>query len=77
MVTLSTSRPPVAFILDVDGVMTDGKFHYSENGKVMKVFGADDSDAFSLLASSLDIHFVSGDRRGFAISKARIADDMK
>jgi 3-deoxy-D-manno-octulosonate 8-phosphate phosphatase (KDO 8-P phosphatase) len=37
------------FIIDVDGVMTDGKFYYSDKGKVMKVFGADDNDALSLL----------------------------
>ena len=27
------------FILDVDGVFTDGKFHYTEKGKIMKIFG--------------------------------------
>lgn len=68
---------PVVFILDVDGVMTDGKFYYTEDGKVMKVFGADDSDALSLLLPYVEIHFVSGDKRGFPISEARIARDMK
>ena len=34
------------FILDVDGVFTDGKFHYTENGKVMKIFGDADNDAY-------------------------------
>lgn len=68
---------PKVFILDVDGVMTDGKFYYTSAGKVMKVFGADDNDALSLLAPSLDIHFVTGDHRGFDISKSRIVEDMK
>ncbi|MBD5771110.1 HAD hydrolase family protein [Marinomonas colpomeniae] len=68
---------PRVFILDVDGVMTDGQFHYSLDGKVMKVFGADDSDALSLLSPHLDIHFVTGDHRGFDISKKRIVDDMR
>ncbi|WP_293749418.1 HAD hydrolase family protein [uncultured Paraglaciecola sp.] len=68
---------PIIFILDVDGVMTDGKFYYTSEGKVMKVFGADDSDALSLLAAHIDIHFVTGDKRGFAISRARIEEDMK
>ena len=27
---------PKIFILDVDGVMTDGRFYYTEDGKVMK-----------------------------------------
>jgi len=65
------------FILDVDGVMTDGQFHYTTDGKVMKIFGADDNDALSLLNPYLYIHFVTGDKRGFDISKTRIVDDMK
>jgi len=65
------------FILDVDGVFTDGKFHYTAEGKVAKTFGADDSDALSLLKGKLIVHAVSGDKRGFPITKKRIADDMK
>lgn len=64
-------------ILDVDGVLTDGKFHYSETGKVFKVFGPDDNDALKLLDPFLEIVFVSADKRGFEISKKRIVDDMK
>lgn len=67
---------PKAFILDVDGVLTDGTFYYTAEGKVMKKFGADDNDALSLLRPYLDIIFVTGDRRGFPISKKRIVDDM-
>lgn len=68
---------PEVFILDVDGVMTDGQFHYTSDGKVMKVFGPDDNDALVLLSPYLTIQFVTGDRRGYGISKARIVDDMK
>ncbi len=68
---------PKVFVLDVDGVMTDGQFHYTSDGKVMKVFGADDNDGLSLLSPYLEIHFVTGDHRGFEISKSRIVDDMK
>jgi len=68
---------PKVFVLDVDGVMTDGQFHYTSDGKVMKVFGADDNDGLSLLSPYLHIHFVTGDHRGFDITKARIVDDMK
>ncbi|PJA89966.1 MAG: phosphatase [Candidatus Magasanikbacteria bacterium CG_4_9_14_3_um_filter_32_9] len=62
-------------ILDVDGVLTDGKFHYTAEGKVMKVFGPDDSDGLHLLKDKLNIHMISGDKRGFPITKKRI-DDM-
>lgn len=64
-------------ILDVDGVMTTGQFFYSEQGKVLKAFSADDHDALCLLKPYLEIRFVTGDKNGFAISKRRIVDDMK
>lgn len=64
------------FILDVDGVFTDGKFHYSEDGKIMKIFGDADNDALSLIKDKIHIEMVTGDKRGFAISKKRIQDDM-
>lgn len=67
---------PKVFILDVDGVLTDGTFYYTEDGKVMKKFGADDNDALSLLKPYVKIIFVTGDKRGFQISKKRIVDDM-
>lgn len=64
------------FILDVDGIMTDGKFYYSNRGKVLKVFGPDDNDALSLLSKYIKIIFVTGDKKGFSISKKRITTDM-
>lgn len=64
------------FILDVDGVLTDGGFYYSADGKVMKKFGPDDNDALSLLKPYMEIVFVTGDKRGFPISAKRIRDDM-
>ena len=67
---------PKVFIMDVDGVLTDGGFYYSENGKVLKKFGADDNDGLSLVRPYLKIIFVTGDKRGFQISKKRIVDDM-
>ena len=68
---------PDAFILDVDGVMTTGQFSYTIKGKASKVFGPDDHDALLLVKEEMPIHFVSGDRRGFAISQRRIVGDMK
>ena len=60
---------PKIFILDVDGVMTDGKFYYSAEGKIFKSFGADDSDALGLLNKYIKINFITGDKKGFPISK--------
>lgn len=64
------------FILDVDGVMTSGQFLYTAEGKVMKIFGPDDNDGLCLLKSYIDIRFVTGDKKGFPISKKRIVEDM-
>jgi 3-deoxy-D-manno-octulosonate 8-phosphate phosphatase (KDO 8-P phosphatase) len=72
----SLDKYPKVFILDVDGVMTTGSFFYTSTGKVMKEFGPDDSDALKLIECFLEIRFVSGDKRGFSISKKRIVDDM-
>lgn len=65
------------FIIDVDGVLTDGQFHYTVDGKVAKIFGPDDADALNLLKRHMYIHMVTGDKRGFPITKKRIVDDMK
>ncbi|MFN3075331.1 MAG: nuclear transport factor 2 family protein [Alphaproteobacteria bacterium] len=68
---------PEAFILDVDGVMTDGTFLYGREGKFAKRFSADDHDALSLLKNHLEVLFVTGDHRGFDITKSRIGEDMR
>jgi len=67
----------MVFILDVDGVLTDGKFFCTEEGKAMKAFGPDDNDAISLLRPYIEVHFVTGDRKGFNITKKRVVDDMQ
>ncbi len=72
----ATGDKPLVFILDVDGVMTNGQFLYTAEGKVMKIFGADDNDGIGLLKQSIEIRFVTGDKKGFAISSKRIVDDM-
>jgi 3-deoxy-D-manno-octulosonate 8-phosphate phosphatase (KDO 8-P phosphatase) len=64
------------FCLDVDGVMTDGGFLYSEKGKVLKKFGAEDADALEIISRYLSVRFVSADRRGFEISRARVSKDL-
>jgi 3-deoxy-D-manno-octulosonate 8-phosphate phosphatase (KDO 8-P phosphatase) len=67
---------PICLILDVDGVMTTGQFFYTADGKIMKIFGPDDNDGLSLLKQHLEIRFITGDKKGFPISKRRIVDDM-
>ena len=67
---------PKTFILDVDGVLNTGQFLYSKTGKVMKIFGPDDNDALSLLKPYMKIIFVSGDKKGFAITKKRIVREL-
>ncbi|MEC8225535.1 MAG: HAD hydrolase family protein, partial [Pseudomonadota bacterium] len=65
------------FILDVDGVMTTGQFFYTKNGKFGKIFGPDDHDALSLIKEFIEVRFITGDKKGFDISKRRIVKDMK
>ncbi len=67
---------PEVFILDVDGVLTTGHFLYTDSGKTMKIFGPDDNDGLSLLKSKIKIRFITGDKKGFEISKKRIVEDM-
>jgi 3-deoxy-D-manno-octulosonate 8-phosphate phosphatase (KDO 8-P phosphatase) len=64
------------FVIDVDGCLTTGQFLYSTRGKVYKIFGPDDNDALSLIKDKINIHFISGDKRGFPITKKRVSEDM-
>ena len=64
------------FILDVDGVITTGRFFYSNEGKLLKEFGPDDHDALKIISEFLRIEFISADKNGFEISKKRIEKDM-
>jgi YrbI family 3-deoxy-D-manno-octulosonate 8-phosphate phosphatase len=65
----------ILVISDVDGCLTDGKFIYTEDGKVAKLFGAHDNDGVKLLKNfGVDIQFISADKRGFNITKRRIED---
>lgn len=61
-------------VLDVDGVLTDGTFHYNSEGKCEKVFGPDDADALKLIENKVNIVVVSADHRGFPITEKRIND---
>ena len=62
-------------ITDVDGVLTDGTFLYSEQGKVYKKFGPHDSDGVKLLRSmNISVQAITADKRGFNITKSRLND---
>ena len=67
---------PSHLILDLDGVLTDGKFIYSKSGKTYKAFSVDDHDGIKLVQNFLDVHVISADSRGFEISKRRVVKDM-
>ena len=58
--------------MDVDGVMTDGKFIYSDKGKIYKIFGAHDSDGLKLIKNKMSILFVTTDLRGLRFQKKNL-----
>ena len=59
--------------LDVDGVLTDGKFLWdAEGNKTYKEFGPDDADALKILNRYMSVIFFSKDKKGFPISKSRV-----
>lgn len=64
------------FVLDVDGVLTDGKFYYSIEGKLLKSFGPDDHDALQEISKFLEVVVISADSKGFGISQRRVKNDM-
>lgn len=62
-------------ISDVDGCLTDGKYTYTVDGKVSKVFGPHDNDGVKLLKKNgIEVRFISADKRGFEITNKRITD---
>lgn len=64
----------LAFVLDVDGVLTTGQFLYSIEGKAYKIFGPHDADGLKMLKAHMDISLISADHRGFRISQKRAKD---
>ena len=63
-----------AFVIDVDGVLTDGRMWYTKEGKMMKAFGPDDHDALNMIRDKIRIAFVTADTSGYGISLKRIVD---
>ena len=65
----------IIVISDVDGCLTDGKFVYTVEGKVAKVYGPHDNDGVKLLRkNNIEVQFISADKRGFDITSKRITD---
>ena len=54
-------KKPSVFVLDVDGVLTDGKFYYSSSGKILECVGADDNDTLKIFKQDQDRHIITGD----------------
>lgn len=67
---------PKYFIIDVDGVLTTGQFLYTKDGKFAKVFGPHDNDGIKMIKNKIKILAISADKRGLAITKKRVEDDM-
>ena len=62
-------------IFDVDGVLTDGTFFYSIDGKILKRFGSHDAQAIKKCMTFFNLQLISADKKGFDISKLR-ADQL-
>lgn len=62
-------------LLDVDGVLTDGSFWYSNMGKTLKRFGSHDGQAIKIALNFFKVSLITADVRGFDISQLR-ANDM-
>ena len=67
---------PKNFIIDIDGVMTNGQMLYNKNGKYIKIFGPDDNDMLLILKKYINICFITADKKGYSITKKRIVNDM-
>jgi len=70
-----TSRK-VIFVSDCDGILSDGKNVYNEIHKIFKNYGQYDKDAIKYITDYANdrIIFVTGDKKGFNITKKRIND---
>jgi 3-deoxy-D-manno-octulosonate 8-phosphate phosphatase (KDO 8-P phosphatase) len=66
----------IVVVLDVDGVLTDGTFYSTKDGKFLKCFGPDDSDMLKEIMKCCQVQFISADKKGWEITKHRIVDEM-
>ena len=59
-------------LLDVDGVLTDGRLYYGPEGEVLKVFDVRDGHGIVMLRDHLDVGILSG--RSVGPMRARVED---
>ena len=59
-------------LLDVDGVMTDGRLYYGPQGEVMKAFDVKDGHGIVLLRDHVEFGVISG--RPGVVAEARLRD---
>jgi len=71
---LETRHKKTIFIVDCDGVMTDGRSYFDKDGKYAKSYGSYDKEAiqFAVDVCKDQIIFVTDDKEGFPITSARI-----
>lgn len=69
-------RDDLVFVLDFDGILTDGKMWYNKDGKYLKCFGCDDWDMLKEINTFIKVNVISADKRGFPIARKRIVEEM-
>ncbi len=57
---LARARKIRLLLLDVDGVLTDGRLYYGADGEVMKAFDAKDGHGIVLLRDHVELGVISG-----------------
>jgi len=63
------------FVSDCDGIISTNESFYSKDGKVMKSYGCYDKEMIKLMKSiGWEFIFVTADKVGYPITKARIDD---
>jgi 3-deoxy-D-manno-octulosonate 8-phosphate phosphatase (KDO 8-P phosphatase) len=69
-------KKDLVFVLDFDGILTDGKMYYTKEGKYLKCFGPDDFDLLKELSNFIKVNIITADKRGFPITQKRIVEEM-
>ena len=64
------------FVLDCDGVLSDGRFFYNKDGKFIKCYGSDDWDLIKDIKEFIPVVFITADKKGFSITEKRIVSEM-
>jgi 3-deoxy-D-manno-octulosonate 8-phosphate phosphatase (KDO 8-P phosphatase) len=67
-----TTLPIRLLVLDVDGVLTDGRLHYGQDGEVLKVFHVRDGHGLKQLAQAgVTVALISGRSSPMVAARAR------